>query len=229
MDVMVRRNTSSTDDGLGNGRKCENSPFLSKERDEKVRKIFNKVVKKCTWVNFVIIDFQILIGSIWFWKQRKNRKNLSCDFLGDEDSSIFGPRTCMVYHRTRALFVLLKTNLSMTPILFSPIFRKTNVEFSVGCFGLQQGSHTRIIRVCHLFWPMIYCVRFLFRKKESIQAFFGDNFDWEETHAPRTNRDIVSFISIYLNRKQSDNILRSVEPIRNANLASPFPFKRDTD
>ena len=64
MDVAVRQNTSSTDDGLGNGRKCENSPFLSKERDEKVRKIFNKVVKKCTWVNFVIIDFQILIGSI---------------------------------------------------------------------------------------------------------------------------------------------------------------------
>ena len=66
MDVMVIYNTSSTDDGWGNARKHENSPFLSKNRDEKVGKIFNKVAKKCTWVNFVIMDFQILIDMIWF-------------------------------------------------------------------------------------------------------------------------------------------------------------------
>ena len=64
MDVWVIYNTSSTDDEWGNARKHENSPFLSKNRDEKAGKIFNKVAKKCTWVNFVIIDFQILIGSI---------------------------------------------------------------------------------------------------------------------------------------------------------------------
>ena len=61
MDVMVIYNTSSTDDGWGNARKHENSPFLSKNRDEKVGKVCHKVVKKHTWVNFVIVDFQILI------------------------------------------------------------------------------------------------------------------------------------------------------------------------
>ena len=70
---MAVYNTSSTDDGTANARKCENSLFLSQERDENATKVCFRVGIECVGLDFVVLPVKHDMDRMSYRKVRKNR------------------------------------------------------------------------------------------------------------------------------------------------------------
>ena len=138
MRILVRCNTSSTDNRSGHRRKSEKSPFLSRKRDEHVVKTFAKDVKKCDWLNFVILLLWTRIDTPWWRKWRKKRKIFDWGICGKYVSHLLAvwlswSKFGLVIH-----VLLLRESYEWCQYCFPRIFRKIKFEFSVGWFGSKK-------------------------------------------------------------------------------------------